>query len=128
MNRHIKICKVCKNIYYKDIRRSFKWWEKSKYCSRQCHFKAMKGNKQYEMTDEIRKKIRIANKIRFQNPAEREKISKSLMGKKSPMWKGGLTPLKKQIYCNGRYKNWRMQIFLRDNFTCVKCKKKVVYI
>ena len=36
-------------------------------------------------------------------------------------WKGGLTPASTLIRSSDKYKNWRSQVFIRDNFTCQKC-------
>jgi len=40
---------------------------------------------------------------------------------KNPMWNGGITPALTAIRNSTRYHNWRMSIFLRDNFICQKC-------
>ena len=45
------------------------------------------------------------------------------MNIKNPNWKGGITPIIKQIRESYQYNQWRQAIFIRDNFTCQKCKK-----
>lgn len=50
------------------------------------------------------------------------------MGKKSPAWKGGITPLKKQIYRNSKYKNWVKAVFKRDDYTCQRCSHSKNYL
>jgi len=40
---------------------------------------------------------------------------------KSPSWKGGLTPITRAIRHSNKYNEWRRKIFIRDNFTCLKC-------
>lgn len=59
------------------------------------------------------------------------KISKSMIGKntwmkgrtgeKSTRWDGGITPLNTAIRHSDKYKEWKIQVFGRDNFTCQCC-------
>ena len=42
-------------------------------------------------------------------------------GEDSPNYKGGITPLSKQIRNLDEYNQWRLKIFTRDNFACQKC-------
>lgn len=44
-------------------------------------------------------------------------------GKKHPNWKGGITPLNRQLRQSKEYLNWRSDVFERDNYTCQKCSK-----
>ncbi|GAG04755.1 unnamed protein product, partial [marine sediment metagenome] len=39
-------------------------------------------------------------------------------------WKGGITPLNKQIRCLDEYKLWILEVFKRDNWTCQECNKR----
>lgn len=43
-------------------------------------------------------------------------------------WKGGITSLQEQIRHSIKYDIWRLGVFIRDNFTCQKCRIKKVYI
>jgi hypothetical protein len=75
----------------------------------------------------------LGKKRYYKNPKERnEKISKTLIGKytkeQSPNWKGGITILRTQIYNNFRTRQWRSDIFTRDNFICVLCGKRGGYL
>lgn len=36
-------------------------------------------------------------------------------------WKGGITPLNNKLRSTPEYKNWRWNVFVRDNFTCQIC-------
>ena len=56
----------------------------------------------------------------FSNEHKR-KIGDAQKGKKGNNWKGGIRPITEKIRDSGRYKQWRQQIFIRDNFTCQKC-------
>ena len=57
----------------------------------------------------------------------REKMSGALKGKYgllSRNWKGGRTPLVKQIRWCFKYRQWRSDILTRDDFSCQLCGKK----
>jgi hypothetical protein len=43
------------------------------------------------------------------------------IGDKNPSWKGGVTPLNKKLRKSEEYKNWRKQVFKRDDYTCQGC-------
>lgn len=47
-----------------------------------------------------------------------------LGGKNSPHWKGGITSLNMKIRNSLKYKEWRIGVFERDNYTCQICAKK----
>ena len=51
-----------------------------------------------------------------------------LAGKKHYNWKGGITPLVLQIRHCFKYRQWRSDIFTRDNFTCVLCEIRGGYL
>lgn len=60
-------------------------------------------------------------------PIERRiKISKSLSGSKTHLWKGGITAINLSIRNGIEYRLWRESVFKRDNWTCVWCNKKGV--
>jgi 5-methylcytosine-specific restriction endonuclease McrA len=44
------------------------------------------------------------------------------LGEKSHLWKGGKTDHKRHIREHNLYKEWRMRVFRRDDFTCQDCK------
>ena len=45
-------------------------------------------------------------------------------GETSPSWKGGKTKLAERIRKLYQYKDWRTNIFTRDNFTCMFCGER----
>lgn len=51
-----------------------------------------------------------------------------IRGKKSHLWKGGITPINKQIRNSLEYKIWRRAVFERDNWTCQFCKQRGIYL
>lgn len=52
----------------------------------------------------------------------------SITGKNCHLWKGGITPLNKQIRTGKEYKHWRVSVFERDGYTCQSCGEKGVYL
>lgn len=53
-----------------------------------------------------------------------EKISRARRGKYRWNWKGGITPLTKQIRKSPQYKQWRSNVYQRDNWTCQTCNNR----
>jgi len=43
------------------------------------------------------------------------------IGKKASNWKGGITLLGQQIRNSFEYRQWRSDIYTRDNYTCQEC-------
>ncbi len=76
--------------------------------------KSNKGKKRSKETIEKHKQQII--KL-WQDPEYRKNHS----GKNSHMWKGGITKLQDLIRELKKYKQWRSQIFQRDNWTCQTC-------
>ena len=104
-----------------------------------------RGKKRGSFSEEHRKKLSEALKNRpsrlvgYRHSEEtRKKMSnakkdfipwnKGLKGyrarEKSHLWKGGITPLKRQIRVLFEYKQWRKIIFERDNWICQECKQR----
>jgi 5-methylcytosine-specific restriction endonuclease McrA len=53
--------------------------------------------------------------------AQKRYLSEIHKGSKNPQWKGGVTPLYKQIRKSKDYDLWRRAVYERDNYTCVWC-------
>lgn len=85
----------------------------------------MKGNK-YKVgikhTEEWKEKAKV------RKPANLGKPNKLWIGDKNPNWKGGITPINLQIRHSLESKIWRRAVFERDNYTCVWCLRRGVYI
>jgi 5-methylcytosine-specific restriction endonuclease McrA len=55
-------------------------------------------------------------------------MSLSHKGEKCYNWKGGISPERKRLYFTEEYQKWRMDVFLRDNFTCQGCGVRGCYL
>lgn len=73
-------------------------------------------------TPEAIEKNRIAHTGIKQSESTIKKRIKS--GKEHHSWKGGITPKNKKIRNSKKYKDWRLSVFERDNYTCIICKSK----
>jgi len=45
-------------------------------------------------------------------------------GKRNPRWKNGITEYWHKIRNSKEYKEWRLKVFERDNYTCQNCGSK----
>ena len=75
-------------------------------------------------SDEQRKKWKTTRK--GQKPWNTGKHH--LLNEKHWNWKGGISLLRKRIRGLFKYRQWRSDIFTRDNFTCVLCGKSKCYV
>lgn len=76
---------------------------------------------------ESRRKISLAHLGIKMGPMKLEtklKIGKANSGSNQWNWKGGITPLVTKIRNCFLYRQWRSDIFTRDNFTCQICGKR----
>lgn len=78
-----------------------------------------------------RKKISRANKGqipwisgRHHSEETKEKIRNAQKGEKSVQWKGGISRVYKTGYYSKPYREWRKNVFERDDYTCQDCKKR----
>lgn len=96
-------CLICEKQFYRrpsDILKGH-----NKYCSKKCF-----------LTDNPMKKEISVNKYR--DTLIRNGTNKF---ENNPNWKGGITPLNKQIRASNEYKNWRNSVFIRDMYKCQEC-------
>lgn len=72
------------------------------------------------------------SKIGSKNPNYGKKFSKEYKqklslsqrkGKNHYNWKGGISTVAKTLRSSSKYREWRQNIFERDNFTCQKCSQ-----
>ena len=73
--------------------------------------------KGYKQTEEHRK----TNIGRIRTPEARRRYSKAKMGERNPAWKGGIISFNLSIRSLFQSRQWRSDVFMRDNFTCQKC-------
>jgi hypothetical protein len=92
-----------------------------------CAYEFKKGEKLrlgIHHTEETKRKISEGHKGKKLTKETKHKISEANKGENCHFWKGGITPAIKQIRTSVKYKQWRSDVFIRDNFTCQKCKQK----
>lgn len=92
----------------------------------------IKGHPSY-LTKEAKKKISNSLSGKKRTEKTKLKISRSMRGSKSYLWKDGRTKLQLLIRNCFKYRQWRLDVFTRDDFTCTQCgarsgKGKAVYI
>lgn len=79
-------------------------------------------------------KKRVCSRICAGILTNRERISKGwkpwnygkneiFNGDKNPNWKGGISDKMNLLRQSDEYVNWRSLVFMRDNYTCQKCKR-----
>ncbi len=78
-----------------------------------------KVNLRRKPSEETKKKMRETHKRIGTKPPH-------LKGKDNPRWKGGISPLRVRLYQCFQHRQWRSDIFTRDNFTCQWCFKRGV--
>lgn len=63
-------------------------------------------------------------------PERRKRLSDLKKGEKNPFWKGGVSSLRVKIYNLPERKQWRLNIFKRDEYSCQFpfCLKKTSYL
>jgi hypothetical protein len=114
-----------------------------KFCSLQCLGKWNSKNKpRWKHWEKIKRKCQICGKEFFTNNSNIKSgggkfcsmrcvgkwNSINHKGEKSCSWKGGVTSIKEKIRDSLKYQEWRMNCFIRDNFTCQNCGKKCGYL
>ncbi|MBM3210597.1 hypothetical protein FJZ33_00135 [Candidatus Poribacteria bacterium] len=98
--------------------------------------KGLKGwRKGHYVSEETKQKIRERRYLRKQRlgyinaPEIRYKYGLgNRSGKLSRNWKGGRSKAYKKGYRSAKYKQWRRDVFIRDEFTCQECGIKHTYI
>jgi 5-methylcytosine-specific restriction endonuclease McrA len=87
-----------------------------------------KYHDKFGVSSATREKISKANKGRkHANPRSiefRKHMSELNRGSNHPNWKGGIKPVAKMVRDSFKYRQWRSDVFTRDNFTCQECFKR----
>ena len=136
----IKKCLICNKSFKTKLYQIKKG--NGKFCSKKCYgiwwSKNIKGEKHPNWKgDRVRRLCLICNKKFYVSPTRlKEKggrfcslkcfgewHSENYKKEKCYGWKGGITPITQQIRHSKKYKKWRQNVFIRDNFTCQRCKQ-----
>lgn len=105
-----------KGIYKRGMNKG--WFKKGQVA-------IFKGHKH---TEETKKNISIIKKGKKQTKEHIEKRVIQYRGDKSYLWKGGVTTLGFQIRNSFKNRQWRSDVFTKDNFTCQNCGKTHCYL
>lgn len=133
----MQICRICKKEFY--VRQSRLKKGEGIYCSVGCsgkdNWRRQSGNKNvWWRGGKVKTRCGVCNKEYLVFPSEVKKIktcskkcrSKALsirhMGKNNPSWRGGKSSIYLLIRATSKYSSWRQSVFIKDNFTCQKCK------
>lgn len=116
-----------------------------KFCSRKCKYNNQKveksGNNNHQWKKKIELNCVVCNKIFLICPSRLDRakycskichgkntIAKSCNGENNPNWKGGRSTRAKKLRNCKKYKEWRTNIFQRDDYTCQMCSKRGSYL
>lgn len=126
-------------------------YRKQKFCSHKCYLSSRKG---VPFSEEHRRRIGEANAgpkvirsckncskgfsvpVHVVNRKDKKQgifcsrqcknkyLSSARRGENHHNWKGGVLPIHTYIRHSTEYKIWRMEVFKRDDFTCVNCQER----
>ena len=104
----IKVCTFCSKEYpVKGTKRR----ETSKFCSVVCHAKSLIGGVSP-----------MKGKTHSQETRLKQRVAKlGIRGERHWNYKGGKGPIRRRLMQQDEYKQWRKQVFERDNYSCVLC-------
>lgn len=144
-----KQCLQCGTTITKPYNESLKNWQRRhKFCSKSCSAKYRQPGKSTRFTKErhfvpstaYKKGQRPSIDTEFKkgrkktpewyktmlgrSPWNKGKRHPAVTGSKNPNWKGGITKLNTKIRHSPEMAKWRMDVFKRDDFTCILCFRK----
>lgn len=145
-----KNCKTCGKLFEKKINVSKKNWVTTTYCSNPCinvgRVSPFKGKTDRWSEDwkkrlsehnlgftsntgrtHIKKGQRLSTGTEFKKGHKPWSTGKKLLYNAGPLnnnWKGGITSLVQQVRHSPEMKQWRKDVFERDNYTCTECGRK----
>lgn len=106
--------KISKTIKEKYARGEWNTWNKGKKCPQLAYWK---GKKNPELSKKLKGK-----------PSWNKGLKGYLAGEKHYNWKGGKISESCKYHGSAEWKNWRKEVFQRDNYTCQFCYKRGVYL
>lgn len=140
MSELVKKCKKCNIDFIKKSRESLKFWGTRKYCSHSCANSAnLIGTKRCvgrtcwryglkfgksNLNTSTEKKCEYCDSI---YSVQKYRVLKSRFCSKSCHYKNmdkGISTENEKIRKSKEYKEWRLSVFKRDDFTCVICNIK----
>lgn len=79
-----------------------------------------------ETVEKMKKKQKVVAywKGKHLSESAKEKCRLGKLGEKHWNWKGGITKLENRIRKTAEYRNWRIAVLKRDDYTCVWCRKR----
>lgn len=93
---------------------------RGKYCSRSCYYKSIKGK---QLSEEIKIKMLGRKPWNFNKQMSDEQRVK-LSGKNHWNWQDGISTINERIRKSFLYRQWRSDVFTRDDYTCQFCGEK----
>jgi len=70
------------------------------------------------------KRMSDARKGKKASPETRIKLSAMRQGENNPNWRGGISSSRDKLRGSVEFKEWRIVVFERDNYTCRTCGKR----
>lgn len=112
-----KNCIICKTDFTKPLRQRLDWWRTAKYCGQECYKKRV-------ISEETREKMR--KHMKGNKYSLGFKHSEETRRHRAMIWQikreaGLFKSPKPNPRANRKYKEWRLTILERDNFTCTEC-------
>lgn len=137
---HLKKCIKCNIEFEKKAQESLKFWNNRKYCSHSCANSVNKiGNKTRLGKSSWNKGLKLG-KSKFNTSVEMKcqqcnnlyyvqkyRVLNSKFCSKSCHYENmnkGISSENEKVRKSKKYKDWRLSVFKRDNFTCVICNIK----
>lgn len=87
------------------------------------------------VTAETRRKLSEAGKGRVSprkgvvlSKETRRKCSEAKKGDRHPNWKGGISSVYHRLAATAQWREWRIKVFERDDYRCIDCGDRGVYL
>lgn len=106
-------CKDCQKTWLKR-RDSIKFWQGR---CRSCNEKN-RAAQELEMRSK-RARLQVVRQGGIPNARKFDRVNNS--GENHPKWKGGITSENQKARGSQAYIDWRLAVFIRDEFTCIVC-------